>query len=106
VSRTDRTLTIELMAWKCKQSDLESSPLLRGLPIALKRIDIHAEWVSKAVLDLMGELPETVEGGEIIRDDQGNPTGVFVSVLTLVSSMNAWLMGPVNLPCRPTMQSS
>ncbi len=30
----------------------------------------------------MGELPETVDGGEIIRDGEGNPTGVFVSIET------------------------
>jgi predicted amidohydrolase YtcJ len=61
------------------QADLEASPDLRGLPISLKRIDIHAEWVSQSILDLMGELPEKVEGGEIIRDESGKPTGVFVS---------------------------
>lgn len=61
------------------QEDLESSATLRGLPISLSRIDVHAEWVSPAVLGLMGDLPDHVEGGQIVRDDAGKPTGVFVS---------------------------
>jgi hypothetical protein len=31
------------------------------------------------VLKLMGDLPDHVEGGQIVRDDAGKPTGVFVS---------------------------
>lgn len=58
--------------------DLEASAILRGRPIALKRIDIHAEWVSQAVLDKLGELPDTVAGGKILRDGESQPTGVFI----------------------------
>jgi predicted amidohydrolase YtcJ len=49
------------------------------LPISLQRIDIHAEWVSPAILALLGDLPASVDGGEIVRDEYGVPTGVFVS---------------------------
>lgn len=59
--------------------DLEASVTLRGRPIALKRVDIHAEWVSRAVLDQLGELPDHVPGGKILRDAQTlRPTGVFI----------------------------
>jgi len=58
---------------------LEAAPLLRGLFISLKRIDVHAEWVSQAVLDKIGPLPDHVEGGQIVRDQEGKATGVFVS---------------------------
>ncbi|KAJ9119110.1 hypothetical protein QFC22_003601 [Naganishia vaughanmartiniae] len=61
-----------------KASDFDKSPALKGVPIALKRIDIHAEWVSPAVLAMMGDLPAEVPGGQIIRDEEGKPTGVFV----------------------------
>lgn len=65
--------------------DLESSPLLQGKKICLARVDVHAEWVSRAVLDELearpGGLPGMVEGGLIVRDDNGKPTGVFVSLL-------------------------
>lgn len=64
--------------------DLESSPALRGKKICLARVDVHAEWVSKAVLEELesrpGGLPASVEGGLIVRDDGGNPTGVFVCI--------------------------
>jgi predicted amidohydrolase YtcJ len=61
------------------QTDFDRSKALRNLPIALKRIDIHAEWVSPKVLEMMGDLPEEVPGGQIERDADGKPTGVFVS---------------------------
>ncbi|KIY48515.1 amidohydrolase 3 [Fistulina hepatica ATCC 64428] len=60
-------------------ADLGRDPLLKGRAIALSRIDGHAAWVSPAVLALMGTLPETVDGGSILRDAEGNPTaGIFI----------------------------
>jgi len=37
-----------------------------------------ASWVSSKVIELMGELPEEIDGGSIIRDDEGQATGIFV----------------------------
>lgn len=54
---------------------LDEDPLLRGRPIALKRVDGHAAWVSPKVLDLMSPLPDSVSGGQVIRDEDGYPTG-------------------------------
>ncbi len=45
----------------------------------MSRIDVHAEWVSPAILRMLGDLPDEVEGGQIVRDADGIPTGVFVS---------------------------
>lgn len=45
-------------------------------------MDGHASWVSKPVLELMaagGKIPEDVDGGEIIRDKDGVPTGITVA---------------------------
>jgi hypothetical protein len=44
------------------------------------RVDVHASWVSDTALELTigahgGKLPETVEGGDIIRHDDGTETG-------------------------------
>lgn len=62
-----------------EQADFDRSPILKGLPIALKRIDVHAEWLSPKILSLLGDLPDTVPGGQIIRDPINNePTGVFL----------------------------
>ena len=52
--------------------------MLKGRLISLSRIDGHARWVSPAVLQQMPDLPEKVDGGLIVRDEQGNPTGIFV----------------------------
>ena len=52
--------------------------MLRGRLISLRRIDGHALWVSSAVLNQIPDLPETVDGGLIVRDKQGNPSGIFV----------------------------
>lgn len=49
--------------------------MLRGRPIALIRVDGHASWVSSRVLDLMGRIPQEVDGGVVLRDDNGKPTG-------------------------------
>jgi hypothetical protein len=63
------------------QADLDKDPLLRGRPISLDRIDGHAALVSYRVLELMGPIPSTVEGGTIIRDANGNPSGMRFLIL-------------------------
>ncbi|PVF96395.1 hypothetical protein CPB86DRAFT_807752 [Serendipita vermifera] len=57
---------------------LDADPVLRGKPIILFRTDLHAVWLSGRALELCGELPTEVEGGEIIRDENGKPTGIFL----------------------------
>jgi len=49
-------------------------------PIWLKRVDGHAGLASSTAMRLAGITASTPdpEGGRIIRDAQGNPTGVFV----------------------------
>ncbi|MBK6900420.1 MAG: amidohydrolase [bacterium] len=49
-------------------------------PIVLRRVDGHASWVNRALLDLAGITAATPdpEGGRILRDAQGEPTGVLV----------------------------
>lgn len=56
-------------------ADLEADAVLRGRRVSLSRVDGHAKWVSRAVLDMMGELPTEVEGGVIVRDEWGEATG-------------------------------
>ncbi|TPX66304.1 hypothetical protein SpCBS45565_g04551 [Spizellomyces sp. 'palustris'] len=58
-------------------SDLDH-PRLRHIPICLFRIDYHAFWVNAAALEKIGNVPKTVDGGEIVRDSNGRLTGVFV----------------------------
>ncbi len=49
-------------------------------PVLLYRIDGHAIWVNRKVMELAGITKQTLEpeGGRILRDAQGNPTGIFI----------------------------
>lgn len=69
------------------QSDLDKDPLLKGRLISLTRVDGHARWVSQAVLDLMPDLPEKVGGGLIVRDKQGNPTGIHCNTELIINKL-------------------
>jgi len=58
-------------------------------PIVLNRIDGHASWVNSKAMDLSGVSKKTnnVDGGIILRDDFGNPTGIFIDhAMDLISS--------------------
>lgn len=68
--------------WPEKQyataADLDT-PALKGLSIVLYRTDLHAVWVSPSVLEAIGPIPEgDPEGGHVVRDADGRPTGVFL----------------------------
>lgn len=49
-------------------------------PVLLTRVDGHAIWVNRKAMEIagIGDKPAEVPGGEIIRDADGRPTGVFV----------------------------
>jgi len=49
-------------------------------PIVLRRIDGHASWVNSAALSAAGINRATPDpaGGEIVRDADGNPTGILI----------------------------
>jgi predicted amidohydrolase YtcJ len=49
-------------------------------PVWLTRVDGHAGWANSAAMELAGIEVSTQdpEGGQIIRDAEGRPTGVFV----------------------------
>ncbi|TMO78769.1 amidohydrolase [Pseudoalteromonas sp. S3776] len=49
-------------------------------PVVLSRVDSHAIWVNSKALELAGITATTQapDGGEIIKDEFGNPTGIFI----------------------------
>ncbi|KAL6363483.1 hypothetical protein LRP88_02900 [Fusarium phalaenopsidis] len=50
-------------------ADITEDPELKDVYLMLDRIDVHCTWVSQPVLDLLpSDLPETVPGGEIVRE--------------------------------------
>ncbi len=64
-------------------------------PVALTRIDGHAVWVNAAAMRAAGIDKSTADpsGGRILRDDKGEPTGVFVD--------NAMDLVQVKMPAEP-----
>ncbi|KAJ7873422.1 amidohydrolase family-domain-containing protein [Mycena leptocephala] len=59
-------------------NDLDADPIIRGRPVVLQSKDCHALWVSARVLQLSEPFPPSVEGGVILTDDSGAPTGVLL----------------------------
>ncbi|KAE9401637.1 amidohydrolase 3 [Gymnopus androsaceus JB14] len=59
-------------------ADLDSDPVIHGRPVVLQSKDCHALWVSQRALDSSLPFPEEVDGGLIIRDDSGKPTGMLL----------------------------
>ncbi|KAN0114100.1 Amidohydrolase family domain containing protein [Russula decolorans] len=57
---------------------LDSDPIVRRHRVVLEAKDGHAIWVNSKVLEDISPLPENVEGGVIVRDASGRPTGVFL----------------------------
>jgi predicted amidohydrolase YtcJ len=55
-------------------------------PVALARVDSHATWVNSKAMELAGITKDTKSpaGGEIIKDANGNPTGVFIDNASLL----------------------
>ncbi|WP_018624382.1 amidohydrolase [Kangiella aquimarina] len=49
-------------------------------PVWLSRIDGHAGWANSKALELAGITKDTADpaGGKIIKDEQGEPTGVLI----------------------------
>ena len=49
-------------------------------PVWLGRVDAHAGWANSKALELAGITADTPdpEGGQIIKDDEGKPTGVLI----------------------------
>lgn len=58
-------------------------------PVWLSRVDGHAGWANTKAMEAAGVTAETEDpdGGKIIRDENGNPTGVFVdAAMSLIES--------------------
>lgn len=53
---------------------------VKDKPVWLSRVDGHAGWANSKALQLAGITKESIDppGGQIQRDNQGNPTGVLI----------------------------
>ena len=68
-----------------EQAHLDSDPVVRAHRVALQGKDGHALWVNSRVLDESAPLPEHVDGGLIVRDETGSPTGTYQRVIVILS---------------------
>ncbi|WP_227718226.1 amidohydrolase [Microbulbifer sp. Q7] len=68
--------------WRGKQfpTSAQLDALDIDQPIWLQRVDGHAGWANSAAMKLAGITADTKapDGGEIIRDEEGKPTGVLI----------------------------
>lgn len=81
------------------KAEFDAEPLLRGRPIVLRRVDGHALWVSSRVIKELGSLPDHIEGGAIIRYENGKPTGEIYCLLptdatftSIWDQVSSWIM--------------
>jgi predicted amidohydrolase YtcJ len=85
-STADKTGWIEGRGWDQNDWDSTGFPTWRDLagteqmPVYLRRVDGHAGWLNKTALERCGIDASTPDppGGELIRDAEGNPTGIVV----------------------------
>ncbi|KDR75392.1 hypothetical protein GALMADRAFT_123246 [Galerina marginata CBS 339.88] len=59
-------------------ADLDADNIVRGRFIVLQSKDCHALWVSSKAIKESLPFPEAVDGGVIVRDPAGSPTGVLL----------------------------
>jgi hypothetical protein len=87
--------------WDQNKWEIKSFPthemldsIAKDTPVYLTRVDGHAVWVNKKVLEIAGITKATPDpdGGKIIRDNAGNPTGVFID--NAITMLNAVLPEP------------
>ena len=68
--------------WKDQQypKAVSLDEYFKNTPIWFKRIDGHAGWANSKAMELAGINRTSVspDGGEIIKDAKGNPTGIFI----------------------------
>ena len=77
---------------------------MKDKPVWLTRVDAHAGWANSKALQLAGITKETIDppGGEIIRDAEGNPTGVLIdNAMLLLETLDGKIIAQHKIPPLP-----
>jgi predicted amidohydrolase YtcJ len=77
---------IQGRGWDQNDWEVKQFPTYRDLdgtnanPVYLRRVDGHASWVNRKAMEICGITRDTPDpdGGRIVRDKNGDPTGVFI----------------------------
>ncbi len=67
----------------------ELDAIVQDRPVWLERADNHANWANSLAMEVAGVTADTrdPEGGRVIRDAAGNPTGIFIdNAISLVGN--------------------
>jgi len=77
--------------WKSQQypNAVSLDEYFKDKPIWFRRVDGHAGWANSKAMSLAGITRESIspDGGEIVKDEYGNPTGVFIdNAMSLITS--------------------
>jgi len=77
---TGRGWNHEQWSEKCFPSHLELSSITPDNPAYFRRVDGHAGWANLKAMELahIDRFTTDPKGGKIIRDIDGNPTGIFI----------------------------
>ncbi|WP_269521231.1 amidohydrolase [Alteromonas sp. BMJM2] len=77
---TGRGWNQELWSDRAFPSAGDLDKVVSDRPVVLTRVDGHAAWVNTKAMEIAGITKDTKSpvGGEIIKDANGNPTGVFI----------------------------
>jgi predicted amidohydrolase YtcJ len=62
-------------------NDLDSDAELRDIPISMERVDVHAIWANGLAMQLATKYfpaDYKVDGGEIVMNEMGKPSGIFI----------------------------
>lgn len=59
-------------------SDLDADPVIKGRPVVLQSKDCHALWVSAEAMQGSLPFPDEVDGGVVLKDGNGNPSGLLL----------------------------
>lgn len=80
VSNANGAMSTYVNLWPYMQADLDADNIIRGRPVILQSKDCHALWVSSKAIEESVPFPSSIEGGVVIRDEGGRPTGLFCSI--------------------------
>lgn len=77
---TGRGWNQELWASRAFPTAAQLDEFIKDRPVWLERVDGHAGWANSKALELAGITADTLDppGGKILRDSEGNPTGVLI----------------------------
>lgn len=86
------------------KEDIDS--VISDRPVYLTRVDAHAAWVNSKALEIAGITADTPspEGGQIVRDSDGQPTGVLID--TAMGLVSQHIPTPSQAQIAETIQQS